>query len=197
MSLSFSFHDVPIINNHYFWAVVVAQLVKQSLPTQEVGGKNILKNYCQLYWKDKNKEKEAENGPFFKKSIIISSLANVPSLLLFVLCVSLGSQIFLFLFIILLWLSHTGYFINLSVSVTRLGNFWKFLVTKFLTKVTLMLKTAVATLWAFFNSRDIVYSNIWSHCYLSSNIIAFPHFYLFFLIPLCLSHTIGMFYLYF
>ena len=54
----------------------MAQLVKQSLPTQEVGGKNILKNYCQLYWKDKNKEKEAENGPFFKKSIFFSSLAN-------------------------------------------------------------------------------------------------------------------------
>ena len=42
MSLSFSFHDVPIINNHYFWAVVVAQLVKQSLLTQEVGGKKYI-----------------------------------------------------------------------------------------------------------------------------------------------------------
>ena len=27
----------------------------------------ILNIYCQQYWKDKNKEKEAENGPFFKK----------------------------------------------------------------------------------------------------------------------------------
>ena len=25
-------------------------------------------NYCQLYWKDENKEKEAWIGPFFKKS---------------------------------------------------------------------------------------------------------------------------------
>ena len=24
--------------------------------------------YCQLYWKDKNKEIEAGNGPFFKKN---------------------------------------------------------------------------------------------------------------------------------
>ena len=29
--------------------------------------KIILNIYCQLYWKDKNKEKEAEKGPFFKK----------------------------------------------------------------------------------------------------------------------------------
>ena len=27
--------------------------------------KIILNIYCQLYWKDENKEKEAENGPFF------------------------------------------------------------------------------------------------------------------------------------
>ena len=26
--------------------------------------KYILSIYCQLYWKDENKEKEAENGPF-------------------------------------------------------------------------------------------------------------------------------------
>ena len=30
--------------------------------------KFILNIYCQLYWKDENKEKEAGNGPFFKKT---------------------------------------------------------------------------------------------------------------------------------
>ena len=29
--------------------------------------KNILNLYYQLYWKDKNKEKEAPKGPIFKK----------------------------------------------------------------------------------------------------------------------------------
>ena len=29
--------------------------------------KFILNIYCQLYWKDEIKEKEAGNGPFFKK----------------------------------------------------------------------------------------------------------------------------------
>ena len=31
--------------------------------------KLILNIYCQLFWKDKNKEKEARNGPFFKKPL--------------------------------------------------------------------------------------------------------------------------------
>ena len=55
-------------------AVAVAQLVEWSLPIPEVHSRiqssakfilNIF--YCQLHWKDKNKEKEAENGPVFKK----------------------------------------------------------------------------------------------------------------------------------
>ena len=52
-------------------AVVVAQLVEWPLPIPEVYGSNpvIGKIYwtfvfCQLYWKDENKEKEAGNGPF-------------------------------------------------------------------------------------------------------------------------------------
>ena len=53
--------------------MVVAQLVERSLPISEVRGSNpviskkLLNIYCQLYWKDKNKENEAGNGPFFKK----------------------------------------------------------------------------------------------------------------------------------
>ena len=54
--------------------MVVAQLVEQLLLTPEVRGLNpvigeILMNivYCQLYRKDENKEKEAGNGPFYKK----------------------------------------------------------------------------------------------------------------------------------
>ena len=54
----------------------MVQLVEQLLPTQEIGGSNpiigkiyllstVLKN---MYWKDENNEKEAENGPF-KKNI--------------------------------------------------------------------------------------------------------------------------------
>ena len=48
----------------------VAQLVEPLLPIPEVRGsnpvidKNILNIYFQPYWKDKNKEKEAGNGPF-------------------------------------------------------------------------------------------------------------------------------------
>ena len=50
-------------------AVVVAQLVEWSLQIQrsavriQSSPKNYI--YCQLYWKDENKEKEAENGSFF------------------------------------------------------------------------------------------------------------------------------------
>ena len=57
--------------------VVVAQLVERSLSIPEVGGSNpvigknlLISNICILstvYWKDKNKEKEAVNGPFLKK----------------------------------------------------------------------------------------------------------------------------------
>ena len=55
----------------------MAQLVEQLLLTPEVRGLNpvigeILMNivYCQLYRKDENKEKEAGNGPFYKKNFI-------------------------------------------------------------------------------------------------------------------------------
>ena len=59
---------------NYLWAVVVGQLVEWSLPTNEVSssppviGKLFCRTfvYCQLYWKDENKEKEAGNSPFFK-----------------------------------------------------------------------------------------------------------------------------------
>ena len=58
----------------------VAQLVERSLPIPEVRGSNpvigkkfiYILNICLLstvYWKDKNKEKEARNGPFFKKKL--------------------------------------------------------------------------------------------------------------------------------
>ena len=52
------------------WAVVVAQLVEHSLLTTDVCGSNpvigkiYIEHYCELYLKDKNKEKEAGNGPF-------------------------------------------------------------------------------------------------------------------------------------
>ena len=56
-------------------AVVVAQLAERSLPTPEIRGSNpdisnILNIFiCQLLSrKDENKEKEAGNGPFKKKS---------------------------------------------------------------------------------------------------------------------------------
>ena len=56
------------------WTVVVAQLVERLLLIPEVRSSNqvIGKNlyctfYCQLYWKEQNKEKEAANGPFLKR----------------------------------------------------------------------------------------------------------------------------------
>ena len=59
-------------------AVVVAQLVEQALPTPDVWGLNPVIGkllyrtfvYCQLYWKDEHKEKEAGNGPFLKIWIV-------------------------------------------------------------------------------------------------------------------------------
>ena len=52
----------------------MGQLVEWSLPTPEVHGSNPVISkiynenlYRQLHWKDKNKEKEARNGPFFRK----------------------------------------------------------------------------------------------------------------------------------
>ena len=55
--------------------VVEAQLVERSLPTHEIRGSNpvlgklYIPIYCQLHWKDENKEKEAGNGQFFKKDV--------------------------------------------------------------------------------------------------------------------------------
>ena len=56
-------------------AVVVAQLVEQSLLTPEVHGSNpvigknlFILSICLMstvYWKDGNKEKEAGDGPFY------------------------------------------------------------------------------------------------------------------------------------
>ena len=55
-----------------FWAVVLAQLVEQSLPTPEVRSSNPVIGkiywtfvYCQLYWKDENKEKRGREWPIF------------------------------------------------------------------------------------------------------------------------------------
>ena len=68
-------HDIEM-QRCYRRAVVVAQLVEQSLPKPEVHGLNptigeilLIIVYCQLYWKGKNKEKEAGNGPFLKKNV--------------------------------------------------------------------------------------------------------------------------------
>ena len=46
------------------WVVVVAQLVEWSAVRISSQQKTILNVYCQLYLKDENKEKEAQNGPF-------------------------------------------------------------------------------------------------------------------------------------
>ena len=58
----------------FVWAVVLAQLVEWSRPTQEIHGLNpvIGKIYMhyQLYWKDK---KEAWNGPFLKTTSFVYS----------------------------------------------------------------------------------------------------------------------------
>ena len=60
--------------------MAVAQFVELLLPIPEVRGSNpvIGKNlciehlsiYCQLYWKDKNKEKRGRVWPIFKKQLI-------------------------------------------------------------------------------------------------------------------------------
>ena len=64
----------------------VAQSVERSLPIPEVRGLNSVigkylfkLNICLLstvYWKDKNKEKEARNGPIFFKKNHIKSYTN-------------------------------------------------------------------------------------------------------------------------
>ena len=69
--------EVNYLANNLAWEVVVAPLVEQLLPIPEVRGSNpvtsknlFILNICLLstvYWKDANKEKEAGDGPFFKK----------------------------------------------------------------------------------------------------------------------------------
>ena len=61
--------------------VVVAQLVERSLPTPEVRSSNPVISkmymeqcYCQLYWKDENKEKESGNGPFLTKKYDVNRI---------------------------------------------------------------------------------------------------------------------------
>ena len=60
--------------------MVVAELVEQLLPTQEIRGLNpVIGNfiYYQLYlndWKDENKEKEAGNGP--TKTYLAAQVSN-------------------------------------------------------------------------------------------------------------------------
>ena len=57
----------------------VDQLVERLLPIPEVRGSNFFLFICLLstvYWKDKNKEKEAGYGPF-KKTTIHLDLGNV------------------------------------------------------------------------------------------------------------------------
>ena len=52
------------------WAVVVAQLVERLLLIPVISKNLYILNICLLstvYWKDENKEKEAENDPFLKK----------------------------------------------------------------------------------------------------------------------------------
>ena len=65
--------------------MAVAQLVERLLLTPEVRGSNPVIGkllygtfvYCQLYWKDENKEKEAENKPFIKKTIQFTSMSDL------------------------------------------------------------------------------------------------------------------------
>ena len=82
---------------------------------------------------------------------------------------------------IILWNSESAnvwFVVRMVVSVTRLGDFWKFLATKFLAKEAQMignsmgyfekpysyLKTALATFSATLGkTRATFYSNIWSH----------------------------------
>ena len=70
--IKFSFPVAGVINSVPNRAVVVAQLEERLLPIPELHSfesshqQNFYWTfiYCQLYWKDKNKEKEAENGLF-------------------------------------------------------------------------------------------------------------------------------------
>ena len=55
----------------------MAQLVERLLPIPEgrgtnpvIGKKLYWTFYCQLFWKDENKEKEAGKGPFLYKKVL-------------------------------------------------------------------------------------------------------------------------------
>ena len=73
--------SITSCNSCNTWVVVVAQLAERSLPIPEVRGSNPDNGkfyrtfiiYCQLYCieKTKIKEKEARNGPVFKKTVVI------------------------------------------------------------------------------------------------------------------------------
>ena len=67
--------------------------------------KFILKIYCQLYWKDENKEKEAGNGPFLKKLRLRNSKlgSNISAIVMLLSC-SLVVVLFAPLTAALLWL---------------------------------------------------------------------------------------------
>ena len=68
-----------------FWAVVVAQLVEQSLRISEVRGSNPVIAilfygtfvYCRRYWKDESKEKEAGSGPPVWLCLVCRNAADV------------------------------------------------------------------------------------------------------------------------
>ena len=74
----------------------MAQLIERSLPTPEVQGsrpvigKFYLSNYCQLYWKDENKEKEAGKLSLLKSRLQGSNLFLICRLqnawLVFIIC---------------------------------------------------------------------------------------------------------------
>ena len=62
-----------------FCAGVVAQLIERSVVRIQSSAKFILNNvYCQLYWKDKNKEKGARNVPFKNRSSLFYIRSRVP-----------------------------------------------------------------------------------------------------------------------
>ena len=98
LSLSLNICLFPFFLN-ILWSVVVAHLVERSLPTptprfeSSQWQKIILNIYCQLYWKDKNKEIRGQDWPIFKTFFDYS------------LSLSLSSFIFLPLYL-LLSLSH-------------------------------------------------------------------------------------------
>ena len=68
------------VNDLFCWAMVVAQLVEWSLPTQEIHSlnpgisKNLSTNCTIKNREDENKGKEARNGPSFKKWSVIRDL---------------------------------------------------------------------------------------------------------------------------